>query len=1360
MTEKYALKRFIVMYSFQTICTALTTLGLLAPAIEAQPASVEVVGTTSTQAVLRYTAPDSAACTLEVSEESDFTPLHADVDPAKYSGSNTDGGGPLERKWVIGKRGRYFVTDGGDVESRALRAAFPYFGRISCTGGSETFTFTTGTTPWGNVYEEPVPPINPGDKGVVPTPPLTGRWEGADVRSGAYFTFPVLAPGDTDIAIFNGVVGLDEPDDNANWTNETTCDSVDGTDCTTSSTDPLTLRNTDANGVSAAKIYVLLKDAEFDHSGAEATRTAECRYSFNNGVDWSNWIPAVVPAVGAAADVACGAGVPGDWAGLETAKTWTAGKGKIIDDSGDAAASTTIEFENNSDGQDDCDGLLVGSSMQFSLPVQNDTATTYTVQSKSCGSTPPSVVINTAVDLHNGGNGIPWAVRGNAGSNDRLVVQVRRAAAATGTLSVDAIQWHTRGDAPFGQVSAGFLRECGYTSPDGWTLCYGAGATAGTGLQGVLYAFKRNGRKMTINLYDGAYGSVSSACGSGFASTMGLPNWSRDDRADAWRTRYGLCGGGNDTLYKMVFGKTDPETPKTAPLGEQFSVLKCDSCAASVVASNIRTYVEAFAAANGLDYNQTKLPNLAYNGVIGGPDGDIAVFILRAGNQDTPGIVLALDIGDGSNVASSWTSQIDGGSDPTETDGSGLIVGWFDGYRQPVGYAPWHSSEMHAAVDAGIEQQLIHFGAQVGKYRHNQPSFRALVKDTLGAVSTETPNQTFTIASPIPTGVSPTCGQLAGCSSITLSCTGTNCTCSFGCKYSLDVGYTVTVGGEDQTVTSLNANGSVTIDEAFAGGDPSSSAFTFTPAAPSGWVGGDPISGGLLAGAPLPHWPHFGKPIETGDHCFLVNGDVSNGPWGAFSEHCEVTGISDNGDGTQEITVTRHTSWPSSGFSRGPYAADASWIGFESPQYLAGGKGQRLCKFFGDPLCASQTAMERGCCHNQTKPSDTDAATVHMAAGGIFVQRPVLGQDGGDTHVTEFAPAFAGEDVSAGDGNSAQKHPQLSSCDPARGGFCLTAMDDINYMGGNGTQNNTAYTLVSGRSNTYKVNQSIVPKHYGIYGFVGSNLMKMKSGPGATLSDADEHQMCFAVQSDECVAGSSPGDLYFVSSVMSPSVHYCLTTEHSNFNVSGRYDGIATPCIQPVGGFIEGKVQMYLRRGFDGSNVVRLGGAGARSLLSYTTTGRDRSVFNSVQALTEEMDWSLAIISHRGGGDYALVESPPLAPDSSNDPMTFLPVPINFQQVDGAADAYVEFGYGDPDGEFRCRPFTYLGKCIAEGATINEANPFLWEGETITGIGFTDGRATITIPALPNRVLFYRVVQRDGSENVIHTGSTEILATR
>jgi len=157
-----------------------------------------VLGTSATQALIAYTAPDGNACTIQVSQSAGLTPLAVDVDPGTFANSNSDLSRPstvssgLSRTVVIGQRRAQYATAGtySGVRhfSRSLQADTPYFGKITCpsTGDSLAFTFTTGNIPLGQVYGDPWlnDPSHPGDQpwpealgGLTPesfNDPLTG----------------------------------------------------------------------------------------------------------------------------------------------------------------------------------------------------------------------------------------------------------------------------------------------------------------------------------------------------------------------------------------------------------------------------------------------------------------------------------------------------------------------------------------------------------------------------------------------------------------------------------------------------------------------------------------------------------------------------------------------------------------------------------------------------------------------------------------------------------------------------------------------------------------------------------------------------------------------------------------------------------------------------------------------------------------------------------------------------------------------------------------------------------------------------------------------------------------------------------
>ena len=129
------------------------------------PLSGQVQGVTSTQAVLSYTAPSAAACTVEVSESASYSPLVHDVDPGIFAASNLDSrasgaSSGVYRRFVVGTRKAQQADTGsyaGRWFSRALKANTLHYYRITCGATVITGTFTTANLQTGQSWADPLP---------------------------------------------------------------------------------------------------------------------------------------------------------------------------------------------------------------------------------------------------------------------------------------------------------------------------------------------------------------------------------------------------------------------------------------------------------------------------------------------------------------------------------------------------------------------------------------------------------------------------------------------------------------------------------------------------------------------------------------------------------------------------------------------------------------------------------------------------------------------------------------------------------------------------------------------------------------------------------------------------------------------------------------------------------------------------------------------------------------------------------------------------------------------------------------------------------------------------------------------------
>jgi hypothetical protein len=130
--------------------------------------SVTVRGATATQVLLSYTAPNTNACSVQVSESSTYSPLVADTDPMLFNGAGSDIAYNIlpagtTRVLRIGRRTSALALD-GRRHSRALAANTQHYAQVTCGTASGTATFTTDVprgmapealptdpTAWGNL---------------------------------------------------------------------------------------------------------------------------------------------------------------------------------------------------------------------------------------------------------------------------------------------------------------------------------------------------------------------------------------------------------------------------------------------------------------------------------------------------------------------------------------------------------------------------------------------------------------------------------------------------------------------------------------------------------------------------------------------------------------------------------------------------------------------------------------------------------------------------------------------------------------------------------------------------------------------------------------------------------------------------------------------------------------------------------------------------------------------------------------------------------------------------------------------------------------------------------------------------------
>jgi hypothetical protein len=266
------------------------------------------------------------------------------------------------------------------------------------------------------------------------------------------------------------------------------------------------------------------------------------------------------------------------------------------------------------------------------------------------------------------------------------------------------------------------------------------------------------------------------------------------------------------------------------------------------------------------------------------------------------------------------------------------------------------------------------------------------------------------------------------------------------------------------------------------------------------------------------------------------------------------------------------------------------------------------------------------------------------------------------------------------------------------------------------------YTIAKepGTSSVYRVsrvNGTVDVKRAPIWVWVGRYILLEKSGPetGDTLTDADTWRFCYALRANECRQGSTPNSLY----VNAPGLEESLTQCHAS-QISYR-----TICAFGSSAVLGKVMQLRIDQNDPtGANQRSLGIAltqpGSQYVYTYTVPSPDGKSITTTA-------WNL-------GGVYSLpiqMRLPPWRDDSVNR-TTFVPV-----QVQAPGASHIEFGYqefGAPENMF-CTPRKEV--CKVSQATVQEQNPFRWNAEPLAPPA---PGGSIAIPAIPGRMLYYRVV--------------------
>jgi len=175
----------------------------------------------------------------------------------------------------------------------------------------------------------------------------------------------------------------------------------------------------------------------------------------------------------------------------------------------------------------------------------------------------------------------------------------------------------------------------------------------------------------------------------------------------------------------------------------------------------------------------------------------------------------------------------------------------------------------------------------------------------------------------------------------------------------------------------------------------------------------------------------------------------------------------------------------------------------------------------------------------------------------------------------------------------------------------------------------------------------------------------------------------------------------------------------------------------------------------------------ARTVTKGLIRQRALDVNQNVRVLPDASWLLFRTVAVNGAEDAIVVgKLPPYPPVDSASRNTFVPVTVNLKPPAklGATNAIVEFGYlenGDASNFF-CT--SRRDVCVAASATVGTV-PFLFASEGtggvesgLTGVACASG-CTVSIPGLPQRVLYYRVKYRNAGNLVVAQTGVQVAVT-
>jgi hypothetical protein len=261
----------------------------------------------------------------------------------------------------------------------------------------------------------------------------------------------------------------------------------------------------------------------------------------------------------------------------------------------------------------------------------------------------------------------------------------------------------------------------------------------------------------------------------------------------------------------------------------------------------------------------------------------------------------------------------------------------------------------------------------------------------------------------------------------------------------------------------------------------------------------------------------------------------------------------------------------------------------------------------------------------------------------------------------------------------------------------------------------------------------------------GSHPLIDVSGPASSLSDTatDSYKYCIPRLSGECRPKSAVGEVYVnapaviypycygagVTSQTSPANDICID------NMSALGQGLVQfSTLQPDP---SGQFQRILVKPMNGKLKLTSGFANARPLPDNSWIMFQGNYLDSARR------------------ELYMAKLPPFPATDSLNRSAFLPLPVKLSPPAGlgVTNAIVEFGYREFNGTCTTRNEPCIANAVSVGAV-----PFQFAGENPAGAPCAS-TCTITIPAVSQRMLYYKAKYRNAANGVVTDTPVQVVAT-